>query len=75
MTTNPMFYFVQLMMLMASMPLQRGTYDALGQVVLQTDAVGREVNFGYDGVGNLIFTSIPQDRSYYHHLRFSQPAH
>ncbi|MBS0622015.1 MAG: DUF687 family protein [Verrucomicrobia bacterium] len=36
-------------------------YNALGQVVSQVDANGREVNMTYDGIGNQIATSVPQD--------------
>jgi len=40
------------------------TYNTVGQVISQIDAAGRESLFGYDGVGNQISTSIPQDGKY-----------
>ncbi|WP_042282548.1 RHS repeat-associated core domain-containing protein [Candidatus Protochlamydia sp. R18] len=40
---------------------EKRTYNAIGQVLLQIDAVGKESGFGYDGIGNRISVSIPQD--------------
>lgn len=40
---------------------ERRTYSAVGQVLSQIDAAGRESSFGYDGVGNRVSTSTPQD--------------
>ncbi len=40
---------------------ERRAYSSVGQVVTQVDAVGREMRFDYDGIGNQISTSIPQD--------------
>ncbi len=40
---------------------EKKTYNSIGQVISQVDAVGRESNFSYDEIGNRIFASISQD--------------
>ncbi|MBA2653427.1 MAG: RHS repeat-associated core domain-containing protein, partial [Tatlockia sp.] len=40
---------------------EKRTYNAIGQVLSQIDATGRESHFGYDGIGNRISVSIPED--------------
>ena len=43
---------------------EKRTYNAIGQVLSQIDAVGRESSFSYDGVGNRISASISQEGKY-----------
>lgn len=43
---------------------EKKTYNVIGQVLSQIDAVGREMSFGYDEIGNQISVSIPQDSKF-----------
>ncbi|MBA3958055.1 MAG: DUF687 family protein [Parachlamydiaceae bacterium] len=40
---------------------ERRAYNAIGQVLSQSDATGKESIFGYDEIGNRISVSIPED--------------
>lgn len=39
-------------------------YNAIGKVIFQVDATGKESSFSYDGIGNRVSVSMPQDGKY-----------
>ncbi len=43
---------------------EKRTYNAIGQVTSQIDRTGKETSYTYDGVGNQISVSIPQENRF-----------